>query len=301
MSTIIIASGIPSFVTDSKIEEFFSFCGKIKSIKQIDSNNDSNKTKEIQVEFYNSSAVSTALLLNGAELEGGVVSVKSLNDSDTKEISNTDTAKSDLQDSTLSSSTSSSAAPGTSPSPPLTDIAQEHKPKSTILAEYLAQGYVLSDNLIDKAVKFDQKNGISKNFTNFLTGLDKKYHIQEKNQEINTQANSTFTDLYNKANTNFNLENRLNNSRSTLDSYYDKFKHDKIGSKIHQFYTDVATDAKQVHEEAKRLADAKKQQQLQGGETSTLFVNSIAPNSSTLEAASAVSIEKNDEKNDEKN
>ncbi|GMF54359.1 unnamed protein product [[Candida] boidinii] len=125
----------------------------------------------------------------------------------------------------------------------------------------------------------------------------KKYHIQEKNQEINTQANSTFTDLYNKANTNFDLENKLNTSRSTLDSYYDKFKNDKIGSKIHQFYTDVATDAKQVHEEAKRLAEAKKQQQAQGGETSTLFVNSIAPNSSTLDAAGAVSIEKQDEKN----
>lgn len=290
MSTIIIASGIPSFVTDSKIEEFFSFCGKIKSIKQIDSSSAADsKTKEIQVEFNNSSAVSTALLLNGAELEGGVVSVKSLDDSN---VESTDT-KSDLQD----SSDSTSAGTSPSPSPPVADIAQEHKPKSTILAEYLAQGYVLSDSLINKAVQFDQKNGISKNFTNFLTGLDKKYHIQEKNQEINTQANSTFTDLYNKANTNFDLENKLNTSRSTLDSYYDKFKNDKIGSKIHQFYTDVATDAKQVHEEAKRLAEAKKQQQAQGGETSTLFVNSIAPNSSTLDAAGAVSIEKQDEKN----
>ncbi|GMF56537.1 unnamed protein product [[Candida] boidinii] len=128
MSTIIIASGIPSFVTDSKIEEFFSFCGKIKSIKQVDSSSGADsKTKEIQVEFNNSSAVSTALLLNGAELEGGVVSVKSLDDSN---VESTDT-KSDLQD----SSDSTSAGTSPSPSPPIKNTIFKRKIKRLTLRQ----------------------------------------------------------------------------------------------------------------------------------------------------------------------
>ncbi|ODV87152.1 hypothetical protein CANARDRAFT_186411, partial [[Candida] arabinofermentans NRRL YB-2248] len=233
MSSTITASGIPLTTSDTKIEEFFTFCGKIKSISTVDQ---TDKTKSIKVEFVNASAVSTALLLNGAELEGGSIRVVEEGLSKQPAIPE----DSNAQSTTTTGATSSSADVGG-------DIAQEDKPKATILAEYLSHGYTFSDGLVQKAVEFDQKNGLTSNFKNFLGNLDSKYHIQDKNQQ-----------LLETANTNLGLDRKITKGRNTLSSYFDKFKNDKYGSKVHQFYQNVTTDAKQVHEEAKRLADLKK-------------------------------------------
>lgn len=37
------------------------------------------------------------------------------------------------------------------------DVPQEDKPRTAIVAEYLAHGYVLSDPIIQKAVAFDRE------------------------------------------------------------------------------------------------------------------------------------------------
>ncbi|KAH3661909.1 hypothetical protein OGAPHI_006088 [Ogataea philodendri] len=254
MSSTVVASGIPLEVSDSQIEEFFSFCGKTKSIEPVEKG---DKTKAVKVEFVNASAVSTALLLNGAELGGGNIKVVE------EGLSKQPVVPASGYVGTQSAD-SSSAGSAT------TDIAQEDKPKSTILAEYLANGYVLSDGLVQKAVEFDQKNGISSNFKQFLGNLDSKYHIQDKNQQLYQQANSQL-----------GLDDKFARGRTKLDTYFDKFKNDKYGSRIHRFYTDVTSDAKQVHEEAKRLAEFKK-----AGHESN-----ITPESSTVKLASNVPLE----------
>ncbi|TID14922.1 hypothetical protein CANINC_004593 [Pichia inconspicua] len=237
MSTV-TASNIPATTPEAKISEFFSFCGKIKQLKIVDKN---DKTQTIEVEFEKPSAISTAVLLNGAEFDGLQIEVTEpegashVNDKeDVSELKDGD------------------------------DIDQESKPKSAVIAELLASGYVLQSSLVDKAVKFDQEKGISERFKNWIENLDKKYHIQEKNKQLADQTSS----LYDQANSSLGLESYWNNSVRTVNSYLDKFKNDKYGSQVHDFYKNVTKDAKAVNDEALRLAELKKkQQEVQEGAT----------------------------------
>ncbi|ODV97831.1 hypothetical protein PACTADRAFT_30651, partial [Pachysolen tannophilus NRRL Y-2460] len=221
MSSTIIASNIPLEITEAKLQEFFSFCGKIKSISVIDKQDNSKSAK---VEFENAAAVSTALLLNGAELGSNAIVV--------------------VEDGASKAVTGSSAIPTVDD---MADVSQEDKPKSAIIAQYLSQGYVLSDQLVEKAVAFDKEHGYSTKFKDFLGNLDEKFHIQDKNNQIVSDANERF-----------HLEENLNKGKSSLESYFDRFKQDKYGSRIHKFYTDIVKDTKDVHEEARRLAELKK-------------------------------------------
>lgn len=237
MSTV-TASNIPATTPEAKISEFFSFCGKIKQLKIVDKN---DKTQTIEVEFEKPSAISTAVLLNGAEFDGLQIEVTepegASHDNDKEDVS-------ELKDGD--------------------DIDQESKPKSAVIAELLASGYVLQSSLVDKAVKFDQEKGISERFKNWIENLDKKYHIQEKNKQLADQTSS----LYDQANSSLGLESYWNNSVRTVNSYLDKFKNDKYGSQVHDFYKNVTKDAKAVNDEALRLAELKKkQQEVQEGAT----------------------------------
>ncbi|ODQ47371.1 hypothetical protein PICMEDRAFT_178225 [Pichia membranifaciens NRRL Y-2026] len=278
MATI-TASQIPVSVPENKIKEFFSFCGKIKDIEVLDK---TEKTKTIRVEFEKASAVSTALLLNGAEFEGSQIEVKE--DSSSGAAAGASAGEKDV---------AGESGKGDS------DIDQESKPKSTIIAELLANGYVLQSSLVEKAVDFDQQHGITDRFRDFISGLDQKYHLQEKNQQI--------------ANTQWGLESHWNQGVRTLNSYLDRFKKDKYGSQVHDFYTNAAKDVKSVNDEALRLAELKKKQHEgadagagtdadagaassgapKTGAPTTVFpaINTITPDSSSAAAASFAPLE----------
>ena len=303
MATI-TASQIPVSVPETKIKEFFSFCGKIKDIEVLDK---TEKTKTIRVEFEKASAVSTALLLNGAEFEGSQIEVKE------------DFA------SGAAAGVGADAGPGEKDvagerGKGDSDIDQESKPKSTIIAELLANGYVLQSSLVEKAVDFDQQHGITDRFRDFISGLDQKYHLQEKNQQIVNQANSSLGQAYDQANSQWGLESHWNQGMRTLNSYLDRFKKDKYGSQVHDFYTNAAKDAKAVNDEALRLAELKKKQTASQGDAragadsgaassegpktgapttgeakqqTTVFpvINTITPDSSSAAAASFAPLE----------
>ncbi|CDK28927.1 unnamed protein product [Kuraishia capsulata CBS 1993] len=240
MSTTITASNIPLSVEDAKLQEFFSFCGKLRSITPL-ATDENSKTRSVKVAFESSSALSTALLLNGAELGGNAIKVES-----------EEPAKSSEAHLEQFAPPPRAPPPGYSEADPKhedgSDVPQELKPKAAILAQYLSSGYVVSDNIVNKAVEFDQKHGLTTGFKNFLSGLDGKYHIQEKNSQLYADADSKLK-----------LDDKLSKGKTALETYVDKFKNDKYGSRVHDFYQGIVTDTKQVHEEAKRLADLKKE------------------------------------------
>ena len=60
------------------------------------------------------------------------------------------------------------------------DIQQEDKPRSRIVAEYLAHGYVLTDSALQSAIALDNKHGVSSRFTQALTNFDGKYKATDK-------------------------------------------------------------------------------------------------------------------------
>lgn len=249
MSTI-IASHIPKTVTSAKLSEFFSFCGKIKTINPIPSTDE--KFQSIEVIFASDKAVHTALLLNDAELDGVPIQV-------------TTAPRSGLPlYSSVAAGGASTAVAGDNKAQgddvthtgdnDYDDVSQEEKPKYAIMAQLLASGYVVSDQLIDKAIETDKEKGYSSKFKSFLDGLDSKYiHSKEPRSTANKtveQASSKlseWTDAFNKS-----------SYKHTLDHYYDQAANHPYGKKVAEFYRTLAKDALAVHTEAKRLADLKK-------------------------------------------
>ncbi|KAH3672854.1 hypothetical protein WICMUC_004076 [Wickerhamomyces mucosus] len=213
----IIVSNIPNTVPKDEIEKFFQFCGKIDSIEE------ASAPGSYKVNFVSSSAVSTALLLNGAQLGGSSVTVEEFEDGSSSTIG-----------------TESNHTPGSDD-----DIEQEVKPKSAIFAEYLSHGYILGDHLVSKAVDYDKQNGISDKFNRFISDLNNKYNLQEKQHQLQKTQND--------------LDSKYKISENLI-KYYNQLANTSVGSKIHSFYTNAVNDTLQVHEEAKRLAELKKHQ-----------------------------------------
>jgi len=121
-------------------------------------------------------------------------------------------------------------------------VAQEDKPRARILAEYLAQGYGISDKAIKTAIEQDQQHGFSARFTSALQTFDSKTHASE------TAAN---------------LDQRLGVSQTAaagwygLNSYFEKALGTPTGQRIRQFYQVGEKQVLDVHNEARRLADLK--------------------------------------------
>jgi len=126
-------------------------------------------------------------------------------------------------------------------------ITQEDKPRSRIVAEYLAHGYVLSDSAIQKAIALDNKHGVSTRFTNALKNFDQKYHATDKakgfdaSYGISDKATTTGTTVW-----------------QSLNSYFEKAMGTPTGQKLASFYTMGDKQVRDIHTEARRLADLKK-------------------------------------------
>lgn len=51
-------------------------------------------------------------------------------------------------------------------------IEQTDKPRAGIAAEYLAKGYALSDQILQRAIELDKQRGISRRFMGYIQQLD---------------------------------------------------------------------------------------------------------------------------------
>ncbi|PSK38279.1 hypothetical protein C7M61_002838 [Candidozyma pseudohaemuli] len=254
MSSVIV-SHVSTAVSSAQLKEFFAFCGVIRLVDDL--GKDDNGYNKFQVNFELEKALSTAMLLNDAELDQVPIVVKeekppSYADlSEKKEVSG---------DNKIQTNEKSDAATITGDSE-YDDILQEEKPKLAILAQLLASGYSLSDDLITRAVKFDNEKGYTSKFKSFLTDLDQKY---VGSQEPGTHANRGI----NKA-----LEglNSLHESfkglsyHQKLQHYFDKALSHPYGIKVHEFYKLLSKEVQDVHREAKRLYELKKTDKINTG------------------------------------
>jgi len=248
MSTI-IASKVPASVTTEKLTNFFSFCGKVDSVTpQPDA---SSESSTYEIHFESPKALSTALLLNDAELDGVSIQVVE-KPVDLKATAGPPPAyvegenKPDLAGDNKVQSTKTGDEE-------YDDISQEEKPKYAIMAQLLANGYVVSDKVINRAIEIDKKNGYSSRFHNFVTSLDEKYI---HSQVPGTTANKNLVSAQGKLS---DLQTQLTNKYSkTLSKYFEKATSHPYGVKIHEFYKGFAKDVQEVHKEATRLAELQK-------------------------------------------
>lgn len=242
MSSVTV-SHVPNSVSAAKLQEFFAFCGLIESVKPLGPDGDGFSA--YRVSFTLEKALSTALLLNEAELDNVEINVSedslppySASSNATGVSENKEYTDNKVQHDSISTGDLS-----------YDDVPQEEKPKLAIFAQILASGYNLSDKVIDKAVTIDQRNGFSTKFKNFLTNLDSKYFHTDDPQSSSAQGIEKAQNLLNSLSETFQKLKYL----QALQGYFDKASSSPYGAKVHSFYKQVSKEVKDVHEEAKRL------------------------------------------------
>lgn len=223
MAATVNVENISIKTSEDEIKSFFSFCGKIQSISVKPAGND---TQSASVTFEKTAAAKTALLLDNTQLGPNSVQVSSAKFLD--EIAGEKAASAE------------EAKDGEH------HIEQEAKPRARIIAEYLAHGYVISDKAIESALAVDKKNGYTTKFQQALQNFDSKTQATQKAQAVDTKLG---------------LTQKGYAAYATLTSYFDKAANTPTGQKLRAFYDQGNKTVMDVHNEARHLADLKKQEQ----------------------------------------
>lgn len=220
-STVVHVKNISSETSEKEVRDFFSFCGKITSLSVTPASGAVDSSKSATVTFEKETAAKTALLLDNTQLGPSQVSVSSAASID------------DIAQSAKTANTSTNDDE---------ELTQDDKPRSRVIAEYLAHGYVISDSAIQKALALDSKHGVSARFTNALTAFDSKYKATDKAKGVDSSYGITDKGL---------------NAWKGLNSYFEKALETPTGQKLAAFYTQGEKQVMDVHAEARRLADIK--------------------------------------------
>ncbi len=198
-----------------------SSSGKISSISITPASDDSDATKSATVTFEKETAAKTALLLDNTQLGSSQVHVSSaasLDDLGAKSSDDTEAGKDD------------------------SEVRQEDKPRSRIIAEYLAHGYTISDNVIERAIQVDKQHGISARFTAALKEFDSRLHATERAQAVDNK---------------YGVTDRAVGAWRGLSSYFERALGTPTGQRLRKFYEDGNKQVVDVHNEARHLADLK--------------------------------------------
>ncbi|KAJ5604809.1 hypothetical protein N7510_009963 [Penicillium lagena] len=225
--TTVHVSGISPATSEKEVRDFFSFCGKITTLSITPSSGEANAPKSASVTFEKEAAAKTALLLDQTQLGTSAVHVEAA--------------------ATLDDVAAPAAAESTKEGEH--EISQEDLPRSRIIAEYLAHGYVVSDNAIQKAIALDQKHGFSTRFTTALSNFDKKFNATERAKGLDE---------------NYSITDKAATGWRGLNSYFEAALNHPSGQKLRDFYVQTDKQVRDIHNEARRLADLK---QGKGGET----------------------------------
>ncbi|KAJ6584654.1 hypothetical protein B0H19DRAFT_1105880 [Mycena capillaripes] len=214
-------SGIAPTTTEAHLHDFFTFCGQITSIDF--------KGKEATIHFEKSSAAKTALMLNGGTLDGQTLTVTS--DKEHEDEKHTDTE-------------------------PVHNIDQSDKPRAGIAAEYLARGYTLSDQILNRAIEIDTKQGISSRFLSYWNHIDTTVGAKAlgPDQTISGKVASTVSAATQQARAIDEQKGITKTAGDFFHQYYSKALASPFGSKVRDFYTTTSKQAFDIHEEAKRIS-----------------------------------------------
>ncbi|KAF2865883.1 actin cytoskeleton protein-like protein [Massariosphaeria phaeospora] len=219
MSSTVHVEGISTKTNEDEVKSFFSFCGKIQSISVTPTD---DNTQSATVTFEKAAAAKTAMLLDSTQLGPNSVHVTAAKSID--EVAGDKAASAE------------DAKDGDH------NIEQEEKPRSRIIAEYLAHGYAISDKAIERALTFDQQHGYSNTFTNTLKNFDQRFQATQKAQAVDSKLGLT--------------EKAFAGWRG-LTSYFDKAAGTPTGQKLRGFYETGNKTVLDVHNEARHLADLK--------------------------------------------
>ncbi|KAL8690653.1 MAG: hypothetical protein Q9218_003947 [Villophora microphyllina] len=220
-STVVHVKNIASQTSEKEVRDFFSFCGKITSLSVTPASEGADSPQSATVTFEKETAAKTALLLDNTQLGSSQVQVSSAANLD--DLAGKPSASDDAHREEH-------------------DISQEDKPRSRIVAEYLAHGYTISDGAIQRAIALDNKHGVSNRFTNALTNFDSKYKATDRAKGIDAS---------------YGITEKASRGWAGLSSYFEKAVNTPTGQKLAAFYTQSNKQVQDIHAEARRLADIK--------------------------------------------
>jgi len=228
--------GISSQTSDKEVNDFFSFCGKITNITITPVSAEPEASKSATITFEREAAAKTALLLDQTQLGASTVLVSAAHNLD--EIAGSDKTASHGDEPNFGAD-----------SDPLEKLRQENKPRSTIFAELLSHGYVIGDQALQKGIELDKQHGILAKFqaylNNALATLDQKFHASDKAKAADEQ---------------YHITDKLFQTKNTAQRYFESALGTPAGRKVRQFYEDTEKQVLDIHAEARRLADLRKEE-----------------------------------------
>lgn len=224
-------SGIAAGTPERDVSSFFSFCGTISSITLTPSSGAADAPLSATITFERESAAETAVLLDGTPLNEKPLTVTAAHNID-------DIAGSHL-------------APSGDIGPD-GEILQENKPRTAVMAEYLAAGYTIGDSVLQKGIDFDRKTSFTSKFASYVTNafnaVDSKVHVTEKAKAADSQ---------------YHLAEKAANATAGLQRYFEHALGVDRVQKVRDFYHAGAVHVRDIHNEAKRLAELKNQKRRQ--------------------------------------
>ncbi|KAH8077250.1 hypothetical protein BXZ70DRAFT_1073973 [Cristinia sonorae] len=234
-------SNISPTTTEQSLTDFFVFCGHITSVKY------DSAAHTATISFEKPQAAKTALMLNGGTLEGSQLTVTG------------DASHPDQHDDHDKSE----------------HLDQTDKPRAGIAAEYLAKGYVLSDQILERAISLDNEKGISKKFLSYIQSLDTTLGEKTlgKDQTISAKVQETLNQATAQAK---GIDEQKGISKNAT-SYYSRALSSPFGQKVRQFYTSTSKQIFDIHEEARRIADSLKHAQTDKETPVSTAVGTSAP------------------------
>lgn len=103
----------------------------------------------------------------------------------------------------------------------------------------------MADTGLQKAIALDEKHGVSARFLATLKQLDERTHA---------------TDHARAADASYGLSQRASSLLTGLGSYFEKASHTPTGKRIVDFYTTSQRQVQDIYNEARRLAELKKEE-----------------------------------------
>jgi len=233
MTYPVTVTHLSSTSSEKSLSEFFSFCGRIASIHHDPTSNTAT------VSFEKPQAAKTALMLNGGTLDGAAISVTSDSVSDERH----DEAP-------------AYGAPGAT-TEETSNYEQHDKPRAGIVAELLAKGYVLSEQVLHKAIEVDHQQGISTRFLNYIKSLDTA--VGQKIGGPETTVSGKAREVVAQGHAQAKSIDEQHGITKQAGDYYSRAIASPFGQKVFAFYTQTAKQVTEVHEEALRIAAAEKE------------------------------------------
>jgi hypothetical protein len=126
-------------------------------------------------------------------------------------------------------------------------FSQFEKPRTRILAEYIAYGYHIANGIIEKGIVVDKANGISAGFQRALEDFDKKFAAWDSKHHVSGRARQTDRKHH--------ILDHAKHVWSNVESCFEKASGTPKGLKLRHLYQDGRKEAPDVHNEARHLAD----------------------------------------------